>query len=64
VELRELLADILSATSLRRHNLFDSAAVQRLIIANDSGRIDASYTLLSLLCIELWCRKFIDSPLH
>jgi hypothetical protein len=22
--------------------------------------VDASYTLLSLLCIEIWCRTFID----
>ena len=35
-------------------------AVQRLIAANDEGRVDASYTLLSLLCIEIWCRTFLD----
>ncbi len=27
-----------------------------------AGEVDASYTLLSLLCIELWCRRFIDQP--
>jgi asparagine synthase (glutamine-hydrolysing) len=34
--------------------------VQRLIDANQSGGLDASYTLLSLLSIEIWCRKFVD----
>jgi asparagine synthase (glutamine-hydrolysing) len=60
-ELREWLGDVLGETSLRRRGLFDPAAVQRLIAANDGGRVDASYTLLSLLCIELWCRRFMDT---
>jgi asparagine synthase (glutamine-hydrolysing) len=59
-ELRELLADVLGEQSLRVRGLFDPTAVQRLIEANDKGRIDASYTLLSLICIELWCRHFLD----
>ncbi|HRR09855.1 MAG TPA: asparagine synthase-related protein [Rhodothermales bacterium] len=60
VELRDLLADVLSEQSLRRRGLFDPKSVQQLIHANDKGKIDSSYTLLSLICIELWCRKFID----
>lgn len=59
-ELRDLLADVLGERSLRNRGLFDSAAVQRLIEANDKGQIDASYTLLSLMCVELWCRRFVD----
>ena len=59
-DLRELLGDLLSVESLRRRGLFEPAAVHNLIAANDEGRIDASYTLLSLLCIELWCRHFLD----
>ncbi|MEN8132741.1 MAG: asparagine synthase (glutamine-hydrolyzing) [Pseudomonadota bacterium] len=62
-ELRELLGDLLSVASLNRRGLFEPAAVQRLIAANDAGKVDASYTLLSLLCIEIWCRKFIDEPM-
>ena len=60
-ELREVVADLLGEASLRRRGLFDPAAVRNLIAANDAGRVDASYTLLSLLCIELWCRHFIDA---
>lgn len=59
-ELRELLGDLLSAESLKRRGLFDPSAVQQLITDNDAGRVDASYTLLSLLCIEIWCRTFLD----
>ncbi len=59
-DLRELMGDLLSEESLRRRGLFDPAAVQQLIADNESGRVDASYTLLSLLCIEIWCRCFLD----
>jgi asparagine synthase (glutamine-hydrolysing) len=34
--------------------------VQALLQAHDSGRIDAAYTLFALLCVELWCRAFLD----
>lgn len=58
IELRDLLADVLSPQNLIRRGLFDHAAVQRLIQANDQGKVDASYTLLSLMCVELWCQRF------
>jgi asparagine synthase (glutamine-hydrolysing) len=59
-ELRDWLADTLSVDRLHRRGLFDPHAVQRLIAANSEGRIDASYTLLSLACIEIWCQYFLD----
>ena len=59
-ELSELLHDLLSLDSLRRRGLFDPEAVQRLMAANDAGKVDVSYTLLSLLCIEIWCRRYVD----
>jgi len=59
-ELRELLGDLLSVDSLKRRGLFEPSAVQQLIAANDAGKTDASYTLLSLLCIEIWCRAHVD----
>ena len=60
-ELRPLLDDVLSAESLKRRGLFEPAAVQRLMAQNDSGQVDAAYTLLSLLSIEIWCRAYLDS---
>lgn len=59
-DLRALLGDLLSEESLRRRGLFDPAAVQRLIAQNDGGQVDAAYTLLSLLSIEIWCRAYLD----
>jgi asparagine synthase (glutamine-hydrolysing) len=59
-DLRELLGDVLSIESLNRRGLFSAQAVQQLILDNDNDKIDASYTLLSLLCIEIWCRSYID----
>lgn len=57
-ELRELLGDILSFDSLKNRGLFDPNAVLKLISDNEKGKIDASYTLLSLLCIEIWFRNY------
>ena len=59
-DLRELLGDLLSIESLNKRGLFSAQAVQQLILDNDNDKIDASYTLLSLLCIEIWCRAYID----
>jgi asparagine synthase (glutamine-hydrolysing) len=59
-ELRELLLDMLSPNSLKSRGLFDPKAVQQLIADNDQGRMDAAYTLFSLLCIEIWFRRFVD----
>ena len=59
-ELRELLGDILSVDSLNQRGIFEAKTVQKLIKNNDLGTIDASYTLLSLMCVEIWCRQFVD----
>ena len=59
-DLQELLRDTLSPDSLNKRGLFSSKAVQQLILDNNNNKIDASYTLFSLLCIEIWCRHYID----
>lgn len=59
-ELRDMMAEVLSNKSLRNRGLFDHQAVQCLVSKNDKGVVDASYTLFSLVCIELWCRQFVD----
>lgn len=60
-ELRELVADILSADALRARGLFDPQAVARLIADDRAGRVDAAYTILGLMCIEMWCRHFLTT---
>ena len=54
--------DYLSRESLTRRGLFDPEAVHQLIIDNRIGRIDASYPILALACVEIWCRQFVDAP--
>jgi hypothetical protein len=27
---------------------------------NAERRIDATYTIFSMICVELWCRMFVD----
>ncbi len=29
--------------------------------ADRGGRIDAAYTIFAVVCIEVWCRIFLDS---
>lgn len=56
-ELREMVGDLLSEDSLKKRKLFEPIAVRKLIEANDCGKIDGSYTLLSMLCIEIYLRN-------
>jgi len=62
-EMKPLVDELLSPTSLRRRNLFDALAVSELRDADASGRIDAAYPILALCSIETWCRLFIDRPM-
>jgi asparagine synthase (glutamine-hydrolysing) len=59
-ELAELIADVLSPTRLRDRGLFDPVSVHALLEQNRRGEVDAAYPILSLCCIELWCRQFLD----
>ena len=61
-ELKAMMHDLLSSESLLRRNYFDAVKVKRLIEMNEIGKIDASYTIFSLMCIEMWCRLFLDEP--
>lgn len=62
-ELREWVGDILSADTLRRRGLFNTKAVAALVADDKAGRVDAAYTILGLVCIEIWCQNFIDKAL-
>ncbi len=60
-ELRPMVFDLLSERSLANRGFFDPSAVRKLIRNNERGSIDAAYTIFSLLCIELWCREYLDN---
>lgn len=59
-ELRDVVDDVLSPRVVKHRGLFDPGAVQRLVAQNRTRRVDGAYTILSLMCIELWCRIFVD----
>jgi asparagine synthase (glutamine-hydrolysing) len=59
--LHPLVHELLSPATITRRGLFDPTAVRSLREADAAGRVDAAYTLLSLICIELWCRRFLDT---
>ena len=60
-ELRPLVEDLLSPEALLARGLFEPSAVARLVEADRSRRVDGAYTVFSLMCIELWCRVFVDN---
>jgi asparagine synthase (glutamine-hydrolysing) len=60
--LRSVVDGVLSEASLTRRGLFDPAAVRRLVERDRAGRVDAAYAIFGLVCIELWCRMFVDPP--
>jgi asparagine synthase (glutamine-hydrolysing) len=59
-ELRQLVDDTLSEESLKRRGMFEPAAIRKLIADNKAGRIEAAYTIFSLMCIEIWFRNFAN----
>lgn len=58
--LKPFVEDMLSSSAINRRGIFDSAAVNQLIADDRAGRIDAAYTIFSLICIEIWARQFVD----
>jgi asparagine synthase (glutamine-hydrolysing) len=61
-DLRPLVEDVLSEQSLRNRGIFDPAGVRGLVTLNNERKLDATYPIFGMICIELWCRTFIDRP--
>lgn len=60
-ELVDVVADVLSPSTLKNRGLFEPQAVADLVRRDAAGEIDATYPIFSLMCIELWCRSFRDA---
>jgi asparagine synthase (glutamine-hydrolysing) len=60
VELKNLVEETLSEVTISRRGLFDYQAVKKLVEDDRSGKIDASYTIFGLICLEMWMKQFID----
>lgn len=59
-DLAPLISTRLSPDRIRTRGLFDPTAVQKLLEDNRAGRVDAAYTVWTLLAIESWCEQFVD----
>lgn len=57
----DFVRSILFSKKAMARGLFNAASVQKLIESTKSGEIDGSYTILSLLVIELWINMFIEN---
>jgi len=62
--LAEFVDDVLSEDALRRRGLFDPTGVRAMVQADRAGRADGAYTVFALICIEQWCRMFVDGEAH
>ena len=58
--LRPLVDDVLSPASIGRRGIFDVAAIRTLVAQDRDGKVDGTYTVFAVLCMELWCRQYID----
>lgn len=63
-QLRPLLRDILSDESIERRGIFNAKVVRTMIDEDARGAVDATYTIFSMMCIELWCRIFLDEDIN
>jgi asparagine synthase (glutamine-hydrolysing) len=60
VDLDDMIKERLAPDVIIARGIFDEKAVWRLINDNKAGKIDASYTIWSLLAIESWMQQFVD----
>ncbi len=59
-DLRQIISTMLSREKVDQRGIFDGQAVEKLILDDQQGKLDGSYTVFSILCIEIWCQLFID----
>jgi asparagine synthase (glutamine-hydrolysing) len=59
--LRPLVDEVLSERSIADRGIFSPKAVRGLIDLDRQKQVDAAYPILSIACIELWCRAFVDA---
>ena len=59
-DLSEMISRYLSKEQVEKRGIFEYEAIRKLIKDNQSGKIDASYSIWCLLAIESWMRQFVD----
>ena len=56
--LRPMIEQILSEKSIRDRGVFSYPKIHDLLNRNTRGEIDGAYLIFSLICLELWFRRF------
>ncbi len=59
-DLTDLIGDTLSERALRQRGIFSPDQVRAFVDQTRCGARDGAYTVLALLSVELWCRRFLD----
>ena len=59
-DLESLVDETLSESQVRRRGFFQWEAVQAVIATHRRQQTDYTDGLLALICLELWCRIFLD----
>jgi len=57
--MRELVAEMLGTEAVKRRGLFAAEAVSPLV-GRSSYSMFQRRQLWTLLCLEIWCREFVD----
>ncbi len=60
-ELKPLKEELLSELVIKNRGIFDYKAVNKLMKLDQAGKVDASYSIFSMMIIELWTRMFFDN---
>ena len=59
-ELSDLVKEILFSDKFKNRGLFELREIENLYENNLKGKVDASYLILSIIIIEIWCRRYLD----
>ena len=51
---------VLSPSAVAERGWFVPDRVQELVRADRNGEVDAAYSILALICVELWAQMFVD----
>lgn len=59
-ELRPMIDDLLSESSIRRRGLFNYSFIKNMIDQDRKGTSDFAYQIYFLLTLEVWFKEFVD----
>ena len=60
-QLKDLAEDATSENVIKKRGIFNYDKINKLKKLNDKKKIDASYSIFSLVCNEVWSKSFLDN---